>query len=112
MLLVRDLQQTIGFYSNKLGFELVDTWPDDGPPVWCSLRSGGARVMFYTGDKPETSPELTGVLYFYPEDVAAIWEMVKDETKVEWPLQEMPYGMREFAIKDCNGYTLSFGETV
>ena len=31
---------------------------------------------------------------------------------VEWELQETPYGMLEFAIRDPNGYILSFGQDV
>jgi hypothetical protein len=30
----------------------------------------------------------------------------------EWGPEEMPYGMLEFAIKDPNGYLLSFGQPV
>jgi len=53
---------------------------------------------------------MTGVLYFYPKDVRALWDQVKDKAPVEWELCEMDYGMLEFAIRDCNGYTLSFGQ--
>lgn len=30
----------------------------------------------------------------------------------EWGPERMPYGMLEFAIKDLNGYLLSFGQRV
>jgi uncharacterized glyoxalase superfamily protein PhnB len=55
---------------------------------------------------------MTGVLYFNPKDVKAAWEQFKDKTPVEWALQEMPYGMLKFAIRDCNGYILSFGQEI
>ncbi len=42
----------------------------------------------------------------------ALWEVVKDEVSPEWGPEEMPYGMHEFAIKDPNGYLLSFGQPV
>ncbi len=29
---------------------------------------------------------------------------------MEWGPEEMPYGMLEFAIRDPNGYLLSFGQ--
>ena len=62
----------------------------------------------------ETSREkplsLTGVLYFYPQNVTNLWDQIKDEVSIAWPLQDFHYGMREFAIYDNNGYTLSFGQ--
>ena len=53
---------------------------------------------------------MTGVLYFNPVNVRALWERLKGRVKVEWPLEQMDYGMLEFAIRDCNGYILSFGQ--
>ena len=32
--------------------------------------------------------------------------------EVRWPIDTFEYGMREFAIRDCNGYTLAFGQPV
>ena len=77
---------------------------------WCCLSWGGAEVMFYDRDALAGPPTMTGVLYFHPKDVKALWAHLKDRAKVEWELEEMPYGMLEFAIPDCNGYTLSFGQ--
>jgi uncharacterized glyoxalase superfamily protein PhnB len=55
---------------------------------------------------------MTGVLYFRPTDVRAAWAQLKDKAAIEWELQEMHFGMLEFAIRDCNGYILSFGQEV
>jgi hypothetical protein len=40
----------------------------------------------------------------------ALWSSIKDRCPVEWGPEEMPYGMLEFAIRDPNGYLLSFGQ--
>jgi len=53
-----------------------------------------------------------GMLYFYPRDVGALWDHLKDQGPVEWKLPETDYGILEFAIRDCNGYTLSFGQDI
>ena len=116
MLKVGDLQKTIEFYTTTLGFSVENQMSgEDGKPNWCILKWGAAEVMFYSAeslDQPPGPPAMTGVLYFNPADVRAVWEHVKDRAEVAWPLQEMPYGMLEFAIKDCNGYLLSFGQEV
>jgi uncharacterized glyoxalase superfamily protein PhnB len=77
------------------------------------MEWGGAAVMFYEMDAPEQpTPAMTGVLYFNPKDVRALWKHLKDRAPVKWGLQTMKYGMVEFAIRDCTGYILSFGQEV
>jgi len=114
MLKVNDLAETIRFYTDTLGFSVANRMDgDDGKPKWCSLEWGGASVMFYSKDSldaPPGPPSMTGVLYFNPKDVTALWTHLKSRAPVEWELQEMNYGMVEFAIRDCNGYILSFGQ--
>lgn len=116
MLKVTDLLATIEFYTETLGFSVENQMEDDdGKPSWCALKWGSALVMFYSAeslDQPPGNPAMTGVLYFNPSDVRALWTHLKDRLDVAWPLQQMPYGMLEFAIRDCNGYILSFGQQV
>ena len=117
MLKTKNLEETIAFYTGTLGFTLENQRNDgeNGKISWCALRCGGASVMFYSMeslDAPPGPPAMTGVLYFNPKNVRALWSQLKDRTAVEWELQEMDYGMLEFAIHDCNGYILSFGQPV
>ena len=114
MLKTNDLAATISFYTTTLGFVVANRLDgDNGKPYWCALEWGGATVMFYSSDSldsPPGPPSMTGVLYFNPPDVRALWDRLRDRAKVEWELQKMDYGMLEFAIRDCNGYILSFGQ--
>jgi hypothetical protein len=34
------------------------------------------------------------------------------EVTIVYPLEDFPYGMREFAIRDNNGYILQFGQEI
>lgn len=108
MLKANNLDQTIAFYTGILGFTLQNRMDH-----WCALASGKAEVMFYDHNDHESGPaKMSGVLYFNPTDVKALWEDLKDRTEVEWKLQTMFYNMVEFAIRDCNGYTLSFAQDI
>ena len=113
---VKDAEASLRFYTETLGFTVQNQMSDDdGTPTWCALKWGNARVMFYSAaslDQPPGPSAMTGVLYFNPADVRALWAHLKDRAEVAWPLEEMPYGMLEFAIRDCNGYILSFGQQV
>ena len=114
MLKALDLTETVAFYTKTLGFHVENLRnSEDGKPSWCALRWDGAALMFYSAeslDQPPGAPSMTGVLYFNPINVRALWEQLKGRVKVEWPLEQMDYGMLEFAIRDCNGYILSFGQ--
>ena len=55
-------------------------------------------------------PQFTGSLYLRTDDADAWWGFLKDRATIVHPIENFSYGMREFAIKDCNGYILQFGE--
>ena len=55
-------------------------------------------------------PHATATQYIYVDDVMAVWSSIKDHCSAEWGPEKMPYGMLEFAVKDPNGYLISFGQ--
>ena len=107
MLHTQDMDKTIQWYVDILGFELRERSGDD----WCSLVRGDAAIMFMQNDHFGT-PEATATQYFYVDDVPALWESLKDDVTAEWGPEIFDYGMLEFAIRDPNGYLLSFGQPV
>jgi hypothetical protein len=54
----------------------------------------------------------TGAFYCYVEDVEAWWEGLRqhESVKVAYLLAFVGDGRQEFAIYDCNGYALQFGQ--
>jgi uncharacterized glyoxalase superfamily protein PhnB len=110
----RDMRETIDFYTNVLGFTLDATEPEDNP-TWCAMHSGNARMMWSAIGSDEAlapsydSPALSGRIYFYPDDVEQAWQAVKDRAEVVEPPFITHYDMREFTIRDPNGYLLAFG---
>lgn len=110
MLKTADIARTIEFYTTVLGFRCESSWPE-GSPTWCSLSRDAATIMFFSENAHEdSSPRMTGVLYIRTDDVLALHALLKDKVKVLWGPEVFHYGMHEFAIEECNGYTLSFGQ--
>ena len=125
MLTTDDLSGTIAFYRDTLGFEVTGTYPEDNPN-WCYLKRGDSHLMFSTLDELDHDHDEhehdegeehhhqgpTGVwtLYVYPDDVNSLWDRLKEQAPVAYPMHETPYGMREFGIRDPNGFTLNFGK--
>lgn len=113
MLATVDLAATIAFYEKNLGFECRGTYPEKNP-CWASLWNGEVEIAFSTPNErePFAQPSLTGSLYLYVDDVEALWEQLKDAVDVVYAPETFAYGMREFGIRDNNGYILNIGENV
>lgn len=109
MLTVSNMDDTILFYRNLLGFECVSRLES-----WAALRKDGVEVMISLPNdhEPFEKPALTGSLYFNTVDVDELWDQIKDKASVVYPLESFYYGMREFAIRDNNGYILQFGQEI
>jgi uncharacterized glyoxalase superfamily protein PhnB len=111
MLWVNDVKATIDWYVNTLEFErgdYVEEWQ------WGSVFRDSVRIMFAKPNEhtPYKGPVFTGSLYMNTDDVKTLWEKLKDTPFVYYGLETFEYGMREFAIKDLNGYILQFGQDV
>jgi len=98
-----DIETTRRFYRDSLGFEVTDTAEDT-----LSARLADSTLIFTVADLWKAPVGATATFYFTVSDVDSYFESVKDKVTVSWPLQDMPYGSREFGLCDCNGYTLAF----
>ena len=119
-LMVEDVNSTIAFYKDVLSFELLATVPETGQLNWAMMRRDNVEIMFQVRSSiTEEFPVLKdraigGSLTFYieVEDVQPLYTHLKDKVTFVQDLHTTFYGMREFAIQDCNGFVLSFAEAV
>lgn len=108
-----DMEATIDFYTQKLGFKSHGIGKDENGMYWCGLYRDDAEVMFTSRNahSKEKKATFNGVLYFYPESVDELWEELKDKAEIEWEPQDFGYGMYDFAIRDNNDFVLAFGQS-
>ena len=117
-LMVKDVNKTVDFYKNILGFTVVATVPDEGEWVFAIVQSGSAILMFQEEKSiKEEYPQLAkfeqggGItLYICVENVSLLYEQLKSKTSIAKELHKTFYGATEFAIEDCNGYILTFSQ--
>ena len=107
MLRVLRVDETIAFYRDLLGFNCVNQMEG-----WARLEKDGLEIMFATPNEhePFDKPQFTGSLYFRIDDVDTLWKKLKDKTSIVYPIDNVDHGMREFAVRDNNGYCLQFGK--
>ncbi len=126
---VPDIEKTVAFYRDVLGFKLELAVPEDKSGVeqelterkkyiYAMISRDGVGVMFQRTDSiGEDVPPLKGVpigasvsFYIEVENINALYQEMKSKAGVVKELETVWYGMQEFYVKDCNGYILGFAE--
>ena len=109
MLWVSDIEETIAFYRDVLGFDCSSRMEG-----WACLVNHEVELMISLPNRHEPIDKLsfTGSFYFQPDNVDGLWEELKNKVPVVYPIENFSYGMREFAIRDNSGYILQFGRPI
>ena len=110
-----DIPATLAYYKEKLGFECLGTWSD--PPVYAIIARDGQAIHFRCAEPPKPNPdkyadELIDA-YLFVEDADALYaEYAAEGPEFVRELANMPWGSREFVVKDCDGRLLAFGANI
>lgn len=119
-LLVANVERSVAFYVDVLGFSRGMSVPDESPLVFASVTAGGVEIFLNDaataikeypgfGGRPLGA---TGTLYIEVEGVDALHDRLKNAVKIVMPLITQFYGVREFAFEDPDGYVITFAERV
>ena len=128
-LMVEDVRASVEFYTGVLGFTLNMVVPENSKTIENQLEKGKKYVYSMVSrdevyimliDKDvfdEDLPMLTSTaigasvsFYIEVDDINAIYNEINEKAEVVKELDTTWYGMREFYIKDCNGYILGFAQ--
>jgi predicted enzyme related to lactoylglutathione lyase len=109
MLAAADIEETLAFYHDVLGFEVARKSPE-----YCIVERDGQTIHFMKAASEEVMRCVRGHTEIYIEvsNIAALWEHVqtfKDRYKIR-DLFDRDYGMTEFHISDPNGCLVFVGE--
>ncbi len=116
MLLCADVQASIRFYTDVLGFEVASRDDSIGGSGFATVQNGKARLMLASptyvpaNPKAEDGRFTQANYYFYVEDAEALRQAVMD---AGWPATECVdrfYGLKEFEVADPDGHVLLFGQ--
>lgn len=109
VLAVSDLDASVGFYVNQLGFT-----EDLRVEGWAFLSRGACRLRL--GHCPEAipmtdAPDHSWFAYLHVRDAAGLYREYRERGVGIWhPLADKPWGMREFSIVTPDGHRIVYGE--
>jgi len=105
---VADVQRSIEFYRETLGFEVMNTYEPGGKLCWALLKCGDVRVMLSLSEPGQKEKDV--LLYFYPENVVELHFVLKSRELEISDLRVTFYEMKEFDFQDPDGYQMTFGQ--
>ena len=107
---VKNLRLTLDYYRDKLGF--IDEWTfgtTDGGKRRDDLRLLFAEDEHFTNDINNKNHRLP--LMWFVDNITDIYtEFKKRNIEIADELRTHPYGLREFAFIDINGYYIRIAE--
>lgn len=118
-LMVNDVEETIEFYTDVLGFTLLMTVPETGKLDWAMVKRNDVVIMFQskkslTSELPRLKGEKPGgglTFYIKVDRITELHEeLYHNEVEIISDLESTFYDTIEFSIVDLNGYVLTFSE--
>lgn len=113
-LCVSNMENSMRYYLDGLGFAVKNEWAVDGQVRWCWLTLGGAALMLqqfptegHDSWKPQGKVGEGVSLYFICEDALAVYDaVVARGIKASEP--QVGNGMWVTELSDPDGYTIHF----
>lgn len=117
-LIVSNVERSIAFYRDILGFSVTATVPDASPYVFAIVQSGPVQI-YLNAPEPAMAEypafrdrPLGGTLTLFVEvaGVRQVHDALQDAVTIVMPLERKWYGVIEFAFEDPDGYLITFAE--
>lgn len=118
-LMVNDVEETIEYYTDILGFTLLRTVPETGKLDWAMVKRNDVILMFQstnslTKELPKLKSQKPGgglTFYIKVDRITELHEeLYNNEVEIISDLESTFYDTIEFSIVDINGYVLTFSE--
>jgi uncharacterized glyoxalase superfamily protein PhnB len=112
-LFVPDVDAAVAFYTDVFGYTLLRK--EGSPATFAIGHINGATIMFmhdrwYTGPRAELDGRGAGLdIRVMVPDVDAVYARVQASgLQIMHPLGDRDYGLRDFIVRDPNGFRLRF----
>lgn len=124
-LVVSDVERSLAFYRDVLGFSVTATVPEQAPFAFAWMQRDGVSVFLNSHESIEEHAQLasraiggTATLFITidADDVKSgidgVFAAVSRRARVMMQPKDQFYGMREFGIEDPDGYVIFFAQRI
>jgi catechol 2,3-dioxygenase-like lactoylglutathione lyase family enzyme len=114
-LTVGDLDRSVAWYRDVLGFTVGERWEEDGAVRGVQLKAGRVDLMLNQDDFAKGRDRAKGVgmrLWFSTaQGLESLAELIRSKGgELAHGPEEMPWGDRALGVTDPDGYSLTFVE--
>ena len=108
ILLVSDLQRSLAFYRDLLGFEVTYCFPSESEPQFVSLAIDGGKLGLGTTQEPVQSASTA--IWLYTDDVDdAVARLREGGVRVVAEPVDQPWGERVASVADPDDFIVHIG---
>jgi lactoylglutathione lyase len=112
--MVSNMETSLKFYTEGLGFTIVNTWTPRGKIEWCWLQRDGGPLMLQEARVSETKPYLLGdrpgagvSIWFQCRDSLVLYhDFIERGVKAQEPF--VGNGLWDVKVVDPDGYNVHF----
>ena len=124
-LVVSNVERSMAFYRDVLGFSVTATVPDGPPYAFAWMQRDGVSVFLNSHESIEEHADLsarpiggTATLFITLEaddirtGIDALFASIAPRARVIMALKDQFYGLREFGLEDPDGYVVFFAQRI
>lgn len=109
---VNDIEKSLAWYRDVLGFAVGERWEQDGKLLGVEMVAGGVTFMLGQDDWKKGRDRVKGegvrIYCTTGEDIDRLAERIKaNGGALTREPTDQPWGMRDFALEDPDGYKLT-----
>jgi catechol 2,3-dioxygenase-like lactoylglutathione lyase family enzyme len=117
-LIVSNVERSVAFYRDVLGFSVGPTVPEQAPYVFAIVQSGPVEIFLNAPEPAVTeypafkNQPIGGTLTLFIEvaDIASVHQSLQGKVTIVMPFEHKWYGVTEFAFTDPDGYIITFAQ--
>jgi uncharacterized glyoxalase superfamily protein PhnB len=118
-LMVDNIQKSVSFYTDILGFEKEFEFPENNP-TFVSIAKDEIKISFFKRDEfskeiPKFKDMRLGgsfALNIEIDDIQKPYDSIKKKATIIKELYKTNYGTLEFTMEDSDGYVLLFKQNI
>ena len=106
---VSNLNESIEFYTGKLGFEKTFEWGE--PMYYAVVKRGGVGIHLTKRSDAIRPSKYHRALYIFVNNIDEVYKEIKEQkVKIVNDIESRDYKMKDFDIEDPDGFILTFGK--